>query len=186
MRRLGEANPAYRSRLRRLLLFREADVVVDFAAVIRHVPDLVDLTLFGWEFIRVEPTSWRPISRNLINIELIGLGFNASAATAADNAVGGGGDGGENSSAFDVSLLAEAVQLRRLRLAGWGDTTLQLDQLLDTLPGLDSLYLEDVKINLQNNSNSSSSSSSSRKRKRSVNHGLTHLNICHCSTTQVV
>jgi hypothetical protein len=174
VRLLGEWNPAYQSHLRRLLLFREANAVVDFTPVIRHVPNLVDLTLFGWEFISVEPASWRRLSRQLVSIELVGLGFNATA-------VDGHAERG-NSATFDVTLLSEATLLQRFRLAGWGDTTLELNQLLETLTGLESLYLEDVKIGLQKGGEVGGMR---RKRRRGGEHGLTSLNICHCSTSQV-
>jgi hypothetical protein len=173
-----------------LLLFREANAIVDFAAVLLHVPRLVDLTLFGWEHLRVEADSWRRLSTHLVNLDLVGLGFNAAGEIAA-----GGLNGGGYSPAFDISLLAEAGRLRRLRVAGWGDTVLTVDQLLATLPALESLYLEDVKIVLSSNSSSNSSwgsrndswgrnNGSSRKNVRR-NHQLSSLNICHCSTTQV-
>jgi hypothetical protein len=204
VRRHGEANPSYRCHLRRLLLFRDANAVVDFNAVLRHVPALVDLTLFGWEYIRVAATSWQSLSRRLVNLELVGLGFNA-VSVVDDSAEEGG-----NSAVFDVALLLEAVALRRLRLAGWGDTSLELDQLFAALPQLDSLYLEDVKISLKNSDrnssslkNSSRSSSSGRNsscgRNRSscrrrngwrgdemeIGHRLNNLHISHCSTAQV-
>ncbi len=128
VRRHGEANPSYRCHLRRLLLFRDANAVVDFNAVLRHVPALVDLTLFGWEYIRVAAASWQSLSRRLVNLELVGLGFNAVSYSAEEE--------GGNSAVFDVTLLREAVALRRLRLAGWGDTSLELDQLFAALPQL--------------------------------------------------
>ncbi len=190
VRRHGEADPSYRCQLRRLLLFRDANAVVDFNAVLGHVPALVDLTLFGWEYIRVAATSWQSLSRRLVNLELVGLGFNAVSDSAEEEEVG-------NSAVFDVALLREAVALRRLRLAGWGDTSLELDQLFAALPQLDSLYLEDVKISLKNSAslkNSScvrKSSSSCRRRngwrgdEMETGHRLNNLHISHCSTAQV-
>jgi hypothetical protein len=193
VRRHGEANPSYRCHLRRLLLFRDANAVVDFNAVLRHVPALVDLTLFGWEHIRVAAASWQSLSRRLVNLELVGLGFNAVGDSAEE-------EEGGNSAVFDVTLLREAVALRRLRLAGWGDTSLELDQLFAALPQLESLYLEDVKISLKNSERNSSSlknSSCSKKngscRRRNgwrgddmeTGHGLNNLHISHCSTAQV-
>ncbi len=198
VRRHGEANPSYRCQLRRLLLFRDANAVVDFTAVLTHVPALVDLTLFGWEHIRVAAASWQSLSRRLVNLELVGLGFNA-VSVVGDSAEEA--EGGNNSAVFDVALLREAVALRRLRLAGWGDTSLALDQLFAALPQLDSLYLEDVKISLKNrNRNSSSLKNSSCGRKSSsgcrwrngwrgdemeTGHRLNNLHISHCSTAQV-
>jgi hypothetical protein len=195
VRRHGDANPSYRCHLRRLLLFRDANAVVDFNAVLRHVPALVDLTLFGWEYIRVAAASWQSLSRRLVNLELVGLGFNAV------NVVGDSAEEGGNSAVFDVTLLREAAALRRLRLAGWGDTSLELDQLLASLPQLDSLYLEDVKISLKNSERNSSSpknsscirksSSSCRRRngwrgdEMKTGHMLNNLHISHCSTAQV-
>ncbi len=195
VRRHGEANSSYRCHLRRLLLFRDANAVVDFNAVLRHVPALVDLTLFGWEYIRVAAASWQSLSRRLVNLELVGLGFNAVSDSAE-------AEEGGNSTVFDVALLREAVALRRLRLAGWGDTNLELDQLFATLPQLDSLYLEDVKISLKNSDRNSSSlknngsvrknSSSCRRRngwrgdEMEIGHRLNNLHISHCSTAQVL
>jgi hypothetical protein len=154
--------------------------------VLLHVPRLVDLTLFGWEHLRVEVDSWCRLSTHLVNLDLVGLGFNAAGEIAA-----GALNAGGYSPSFDISLLAEAGRLRRLRVAGWGDTVLTVDQLLATLPALESLYLEDVKIVLSSNSSWGSrndswgrNSGGSRKSVRR-NHQLSSLNICHCSTTQV-
>ncbi len=142
-------------------------------------------------------TSWQILSRRLVNLELVGLGFNAVSVVgdSAEEAEGG------NSAVFDVALLREALALRRLRLAGWGDTSLELDQLFANLPQLDSLYLEDVKISLKNSDRNSSSlknsscirksSSSCRRRngwrgdEMETGHRLSNLHISHCSTAQV-
>jgi len=194
---LAETNPDYKCSLRRLLLFREANAAVDLDAVLAHVPALWDLTLFGWEYIRVAPIAWRLLSSRLVNLELVGLGFNA-VRHAEDSGEG------SNSPVFDVALLGEATALRRLQVAGWGDTTLEMDQLFATLPRLESLYLEDVKISLKNGRRSSSCAKTSnrnsccpkngscRRRKgwkggeKEVGHRLTILNITHCCTAQVV
>ena len=64
-------------------------------------------------------------------------------------------------------LLAASFQV-----AGWGDTQLPLDSLLVTLPHLDQLYLEDLKLVLEQG-------------RGSQQHGLGELTIFHCGTRDV-
>ena len=80
-----------------------------------------------------------------------------------------------DSVAGKLQLLAPALQLRALLVAGWGDTAVVLDQLLATLPRLDTLYLEDVRLQL----------SEDGAKLATRNHGLSQLSVFHCSSRQV-
>ena len=95
-----------------------------FSPILRHSPCVSDLTLFGWECVRVDTGSWLPLSRNLVTLELVGLGFNSLEVdpTAGDRAT---------AHTFNCELFGQARQLRTLKVAGWGDTTLQVRGLVD-------------------------------------------------------
>ena len=136
---LGEKDEEYVNSLGRLLIFLEGNRVLDLAPLPRHTPQLADLTLFGWEHIRVEPDSWRRVAANLVRLELVGIGFNATKEEHKD-------DEAELRMTFDCDLLWEAKSLRSLRIAGWGDSSVELDTLLAMATKLDTLYLEDIKV----------------------------------------
>ena len=82
---------------------------------------------------------------------------------------------GKLSTSWQLQLLAPAHQLRALLVAGWGDTAVVLDQLLASLPRLDTLYLEDVRLQL----------SEDGAKLATRNHGLSQLSVFHCSSRQV-
>ena len=148
-----------------MLIFREGNHPVSFDTILNHSPLLSELTLFGWESIKVERTSWIGLSRNLVSLEMVGIGFNT------DNAL----DMSLNQK-FDCSLFSEATQLKTMKFAGWGDTHLELDTLLRTLPRLHSLYLEDAKISYED---------WFQDRRFMVKHNLSSLCIYHCSTSNL-
>ena len=166
--RLGDSSPEYSNLLARLLIFREGNTPVHFSPVLRHTPYVTDLTLFGWECVRVDPGSWVDLSRNLVTLEIVGLGFNSLDIEPAANR--------EAAHTFNCQLFSEARQLRTLKVAGWGDTQLQVDELLHTLPLLHTLYLEDIKINVQEKV---------RGPGPLFIHQLSSLSIFHCSTRAI-
>ena len=147
-----------RLNLGRILLFLETNTSPDLQPLVRGLPHLKDLTLFGWDEISLHRSDWSLLVSRLVRLELVGLGLRDSSSPGP-------------SSMFDVKLLAGAVSLRQLEVAGWGDTNLDLGSLLATLPQLNSLYLEDVKLSLSS--------------KVTTTHRLTQLTIFHCSTTQM-
>ena len=157
--RLGESEPSYTNQLARLLIFREGNRPVDFAAVLRHCPHVTELTLFGWECIRVERDSWRQLAGRLECLELVGIGFNGLEVEERESSV-----------KFDWRLFGGARRLKRLKLAGWGDTVLELDHLLQALPQLNELYVEDVKIVFP------------AAVRKGYSHQLASLSVFHCST----
>lgn len=161
---LGAKNPQYRSSLVRLLIFLEGDKVLNLAPLLAHTPNLCDLTLFGWEHIRVDPTTWSAVLANIVKLELVGIGFNTSATDPLEES--------DVPVKLDCSLLSSARCLRSLRVAGWGDSTVELDTLLHALPHLDTLYLEDIKVLL----------SDRETLKRRPPHSLDSLTIFHCGT----
>jgi len=93
------------------------------------------------------------LSRNLVTLELIGIGFNTDEVLNRNL-----------SQKFDCSLFSEALSLKTLKIAGWGDTQVPLDTLLRTLPKLRCLYLEDRCF---------------------FKHDLSSLCIFHCSTSNL-
>jgi len=161
---LGENNPEYKSKLARILIFLEGNREVVLEPIVKHAPNIEDLTLFGWEHIRVPELAWQSLVQNLVRLELVGIGCNNTMA------------GGELSKHFDCDLFTEARSLRSLQMAGWGDTTLEMDTILGKLPQLDSLYLEDTKLILTEKFKGSPGR---------FRHDLTDLCIFHCGTREV-
>ena len=151
-------DPHARLNLGRILLFLETNTSPDLQPLVRGLPQLKDLTLFGWDEISLNRSDWSLLVTRLVRLELVGLGLRDSSSPG-------------HSSQFDVQLLTGAVSLRQLEVAGWGDTHLDLGSLLATLPQLNSLYLEDVKLSLSS--------------KITATHQLTQLTIFHCSTNQM-
>ena len=105
---------AGRGRLARLL-FLQGEAAIALSSVPRLAPQLVDLTLFGWEHILVERAGWLAVVRGLEKLELVGLGLNCAPRSSSSSP-------SSPSPGFDCSLLATAARLRELRVAGWGDT----------------------------------------------------------------
>ena len=161
---LGENNPEYKSKLARILIFLEGNREVMLEPIVKHAPNIEDLTLFGWEHIRVPELAWQSLVQNLVRLELVGIGCNNTMA------------GGELSKHFDCDLFTEARNLRSLQMAGWGDTTLEMDTILGKLPQLDSLYLEDTKLIL---------TEKFKGNPGRFRHDLTDLCIFHCGTREV-
>ena len=161
---LGENNPEYKSKLARILIFLEGNREVMLEPIVKHAPNIEDLTLFGWEHIRVPELAWQSLVQNLVRLELVGIGCNNTMA------------GGELSKHFDCELFTEARNLRSLQMAGWGDTTLEMDTILGKLPQLDSLYLEDTKLIL---------TEKFKGNPGRFRHDLTDLCIFHCGTREV-
>ena len=147
--------------LSRVLVFLESDRVENLGPLVSALPGLQDLTLFSWEQVRLASTGWAQLVSRLVRLEIVGLGFTTSTSSSSSS----------SSTEFDVKMLEAAVSLRRLEVAGWGDTRLEVDRLLATLPHLESLYLEDLKIALTE--------------LRSPPHQLSRLVIFHCSTSQL-
>ena len=142
--------------LARLLVFLETNKTPDLRPLVTGLPGLQDLTLFGWDHTTVNTEDWTVLVSRLVRLELVGLGLNNSTSPGTH---------------FEVNMLAGAVSLRRLEVAGWGDTRLELDSLLQTLPHLHTLYLEDLKVSV--------------KARATVRHQLAKLTIFHCSTSQL-
>ena len=161
---LGENNPEYKSKLARILIFLEGNREVMLEPIVKHAPNIEDLTLFGWEHIRLPELAWQSLVQNLVRLELVGIGCNNTMA------------GGELSKHFDCDLFTEARNLRSLQMAGWGDTTLEMDTILGKLPQLDSLYLEDTKLIL---------TEKFKGNPGRFRHDLTDLCIFHCGTREV-
>jgi len=161
---LGENNPDYKSKLARILIFLEGNRTVVLDPIVKHAPNIEDLTLFGWEHIRVPEVAWYSLTKNLVKLELVGIGCNKAE------------DGGQLSKNFDCELLAEARNLRSLQMAGWGDTTVEMDTILRKLPQLDRLYLEDTKLSL---------TEKFKCNPHKFRHDLTVLCIFHCGTREV-
>ena len=155
---LAENNPEYECNLARILIFVEGDKTINLAPLVRQAKRLEDLTIFGWEHIRLPQRDWSTLVSNIVTLELVGQGCND--------------DGVEASAWFDVNMLASASRLRSLQVAGWGETSVQLDCLVKQLPQLESLYLEDVKLGLSDLA-------------AVGGHSLTQLSIFHCSTREV-
>ena len=164
--RMGEDDPTYRNSLVRMLVFREGNNPVRFQPILDHSPQVSDLTLFGWEYVRVEPKSWANLSRALVSLELVGIGFNTEDVKVQRN----------TSVIFNCDLFSAAKELRVLKIAGWGDTKLDMATLLTLLPDLHTLYLEDVKIGF---------AVKKPVNKTQFNHSLSELSIFHCSTRDV-
>ena len=162
--RLAENNPEYQCQLARMLIFIDGDNPVELAPLVKHAERLEDLTLFGWEHIRLPEQDWTLLVSNIVSLELVGQGLNSS-------------DQHSTSSVFSVELLSSAKCLRSLQVAGWGDTTIDLDTLMAILPSLDTLYLEDVKLCWSDQFRGS--------RTALVQHDLSKLSIFHCSTREV-
>ena len=162
--RLSENNPEYECQLARMLIFIEAERSVELGSLVRQAPHLEDLTLFGWEHIRLPRLDWNLLIRNIVTLELVGQG-------CTDDT------GAEDNSVFDVTMFQEARSLRSLQVAGWGDTRVQVDRLMEVLPHLDKLYLEDVKLCLSEEFRS--------KRRVELRHELVQLSIFHCSTREL-
>ena len=153
--------------LSRVLVFLESDRVENLGPLVSALPGLQDLTLFSWEQVRLARTGWAQLVSRLVRLEIVGLGFTSSTTTSTTTSTTSTTSGTE----FDVKMLEAAVSLRRLEVAGWGDTRLEVDRLLATLPHLESLYLEDLKLALTEPS--------------SPPHQLSRLVIFHCSTSQL-
>ena len=149
--------------LSRVLVFLESDRVENLGPLVSALPGLQDLTLFSWEQVRLARTGWAQLVSRLVRLEIVGLGFTTSSTSSSSSST--------SSTEFDVKMLEAAVSLRRLEVAGWGDTRLEVDRLLATLPHLESLYLEDLKLTLTE--------------LRSPPHQLSRLVIFHCSTSQL-
>ena len=150
--RLAAADPGYQCPLSRLLIYSEAGQEVEVAPLATRAPHLHHLALFSWDQL-TPPRAWPSLAPRLTRLELV-----AKLDTSCQ-----------------LQLLAPAQQLRALQLAGWGDTAVVLDQLLATLPRLDSLYLEDVRLQL----------SEDGAKLATRNHGLSQLSVFHCSSRQV-
>ena len=163
--RLGEDDKSYTNSLVRMLIFREGNLPVSFQNILDHSPLLSDLTLFGWETIKVDQLSWMELSRNLVTLELVGIGFNTDEVLNRNL-----------SQKFDCSLFSEALSLKTLKIAGWGDTQVPMDTLLRTLPKLLCLYLEDIKVSFD---------IKFQGRRCLFKHDLSSLCIFHCSTSNL-
>jgi len=159
---LGENNPRYTSKLARILIFLEGNRTVSLDPIVKHAPNIEDLTLFGWEHIRVPEQAWHSLVQNIVKLELVGQGCNK--------------DGLDLSNNFDCNLFTEARNLRSLQVAGWGDTTIEVDTILKKLPQLDRLYLEDIKLLLTDGFSVKSGR---------FKHDLVELCIFHCGTREV-
>jgi len=159
---LGENNPEYRSKLARILIFLEGNRTVSLDPIVKHAPDMEDLTMFGWEHIRVPGMAWHSLVKNIVRLELVGQGFNKAGEAVSNN--------------FDCNLFTEAKSLRSLQVAGWGDTTIEVDTILRKLPQLDRLYLEDIKLLLTEGFSS---------KLGKFRHNLAELHIYHCGTREV-
>ena len=156
---LSEKEENFESQLARMLIFIENDEPVVLGSLANTFRNLRSLILFSWEHIMVSAPEWSLVIPHLVSLELVGQGFNEISPSL--------------SSKFDLKLLSEAASLRSLRLAGWGDTLVTLDQMLETLPRLEDLYLEDVKLSVTTSGPGM------------VTHGLSRLTLFHCSTTEV-
>ena len=161
---LVQERPGLRLGLGRLLVFLESDREVSLAPLVSALPALQDLTLFSWDRVRLPSQSWADLVTRLVRLEIVGLGFSDTATTSNTSSSLG--------TEFEVKMLEAAVSLRRLEVAGWGDTRLELSSLLSTLPQLESLYLEDVRLGLTGPDTLPP-------------HHLSRLVIFHCSTRQV-
>ena len=145
--------------LERMLIFIENDEPVALGPLVNTSASLRSLILFSWEHIMVSATEWRLVAPHLDSLELVGQGFNEV--------------GPSLSSKCDLKLLSGASSLRSLRLVGWGETHIPLDEMLEALPRLEDLYLEDVKLSVTTSGPGM------------VMHGLERLTLFHCSTREV-
>merc|ERR1719319_1903414 len=102
--------------LTRLLVFLRGDAPPALASLPRLAPHLRDLTMFGWEHVVVEEQAWAGVAVGLVRLEVVGTGLATLPSTK-----------------FHTSLLAPATSLRELRVAGGGDTTIDITTLLATL-----------------------------------------------------
>ena len=149
---LAAADPGYQCPLSRLLIYAEAGQEVEVAPLASTAPHLRHLALFSWDQV-TPPRAWSSLAPRLTRLELVG----------------------KLSTSWQLQLLGPAHQLRALLVAGWGDTAVVLDQLLASLPRLDTLYLEDVRLQL----------SEDGAKLATRNHGLSQLSVFHCSSRQV-
>ena len=145
--------------LAKMLIFVENEEPVALSPLVSTSASLRSLILFSWEHIMVLATEWSLVAHHLDSLELVGHGFNEVGLSP--------------SSKLDLKLLSEAASLRSLRLAGWGDTQVPLDEMLEALPRLEDLYLEDVKLSVTTSGPGMAM------------HSLERLTLFHCSTREV-
>ena len=129
---LGVENPDYTSNLVRIPIILEGNGTLSLEPIVKYAPNIEHLILFGWEHIQVQRLAWLSMVQNIVKLELVGQGCNEEELELSDK--------------FDCALFTEAKNLRILKVAGWGLTTIELDNILRKLPNLDYLYMEDMKL----------------------------------------